>query len=740
MSDPRIISRSLGRFAKIVRRMSTDSRRRILKAAPALAAVLLAFFDACAAPGPVAVTPQDLRSALAVELQTAGTADRSVGPEKGPEPDPKTVALYRARDMQPFWVTPAGPNGKAGVLRSVLAAADTQGLDPQDYAVDEAGRLWDKKDASSLARLEVLLTASLRDYASDLVEGRRQPRDFNPEAFPTACDCEVDAPALLEQALAASDLGAFLEDQAPPFEEYRKLRVMLAEYRGIAARGGWPRVPAGPTLKPGMNDPRLGAVRSRLAVTGEWPADDPAAVAAYDRPLEAAVRRFQRRHGLEPDGVIGPASLASMNVPVEARIRQIILSMENWRWVDRDPGDWWIEVNIPAFRLTAFRAGRVDLTMPVVVGDDSHMTPVFSNRLRYVEFNPYWNVPLSIAQKEFLPKLQADPAYLKRQHIRTFDGWDEGAEEIDSAAVGWKGVAPGGMGRYRFRQDPGPDNSLGHFAFIFPNPFDVYLHDTPALGLFGLARRTFSHGCIRVSRAHELAAYVLGGPDKGWTEEEVDRLLAAGKNQKIPLDRPLPVYILYNTAAVQPDDPDIFFYADVYGRDALLEKAIFPASAAQTAAAPASVTPPPPERTLSFYNTHNDEHLSVVYRRGDDHLPEALDKIKHILRDPLNAEEHPIDPGLLDFLYDLLQKAGYRGEVHIVCGYRCAETNAKLHESSGGVSRVSQHLQGRALDFRLPGFDTRKLYDLARAMKRGGTGYYQKSDFIQIDTGPVRSW
>jgi uncharacterized protein YcbK (DUF882 family) len=146
------------------------------------------------------------------------------------------------------------------------------------------------------------------------------------------------------------------------------------------------------------------------------------------------------------------------------------------------------------------------------------------------------------------------------------------------------------------------------------------------------------------------------------------------------------------------------------------------------------------ERTLSFFNTHNEERLSVVYRRGDDYLPEALDRIKHVLRDPLNGEEHAIDPALLDFLYDLLQKAGYRGEVHIVCGYRCAETNAKLHESSGGVSRVSQHLQGRALDFRLPGFDTRKLYDLARSMKRGGTGYYRKSNFIQIDTGPVRSW
>ena len=720
--------------------MSTDSRRRILKAAPVLAAVLLAILGACAAPQPAAVTPQDLRSALAVELQTAGAADRPEGQEKATGPDPKTVGLYQARDMQPCWVTPAGPNGKAGVLRSVLAAADTHGLDPRDYAVGEIGDLWDERDAGSLARLEVVFTTALRDYAADLTEGRRQPRDFDPAAFPTSCDCDVDAPALLERALAAADLGSFLEGQAPPFEEYRKLRAKLAEFRDLAARGGWPQVPAGPTIKPGASDPRLAVVRKRLAATGEWPADDPAAGAAYDRPLEAAVRRFQRHHGLDPDGVIGPETLASMNVPAEARIRQIILSMENWRWVDRDPGDWWIEVNIPAFRLTAFKAGRADLTMPVIVGDESHTTPVFSGRLRYIEFNPYWNVPLSIAQKEFLPKLKADPAYLTKQHIRIFEGWNDDAEEIPPASIDWKQVLPEELGRYRFRQDPGADNSLGHFAFIFPNPFDVYLHDTPAVGLFGAAKRTFSHGCIRVSRAHELAAYVLGGPDMAWTEEKVNGLLADGKNQKVPLDRPLPVYILYNTAAVKPDDPEIFFYADVYGRDALLEKAIFPAATTQAAAAPASGAPAPPERTLSFYNTHNDEHLSVVYRRGDDYLPAALDQIKHILRDPLNGEEHPIDPGLLDFLYNLLEKTGYRGEVHVVCGYRCVETNARLRESSEGVARSSQHLQGRALDFRLPGFDTRKLYDMARAMKRGGTGYYRKSDFIQIDTGPVRSW
>ncbi len=498
--------------------------------------------------------------------------DRAVGRAAGEKP---AAAAAPTSGSRSYWVTAEGPNAKAGVLRAVLAAADTQGLDPKDYAVDEIGRLWEMKDAGSLARLEALLTTALGNYSSDMTEGRHQPRDFDAQAFPTACDCEIDRPATLERALAAPDLGTFLESLAPPFDEYRALREKLAEYRALAARNGWPVVPPGEKLKPGDRDPRVGAVRRRLAVTGEWPAADPADDDAFDGALAAAVMRFQRHHGLDPDGVVGPGTLAAFDVPVEDRIRQLIVNMETWRWVGRDRGDWWITVNIPSFRLTAVRGGKVEMSMPVVVGDEAHMTPVFSDRIRYVEFNPYWNVPVSIARKEFLPKLRKDPAYLKKQHIRVFEGWESGAEAIDSTAVDWTAVSPDDMGRYRLRQDPGPDNALGHFAFAFPNAFGVYLHDTPALGLFELPRRTFSHGCIRVAHAHELAAYVLGGEEKGWTQAKLDEMLATGENRSVTLERPLPVYILYNTAVVDREDGAISFFSDVYGRDALLEKAIF---------------------------------------------------------------------------------------------------------------------------------------------------------------------
>lgn len=488
---------------------------------------------------------------------------------------PGLVRLYHERDMQPYWVTARGPNRNAGVLRSILSEADSQGLNPEDYAISRIERVWDRKDAESLARLELILTVELGAYGSDLTEGRRKPRDFDPELFPTACDCELDPVGLLERALAAPDLKTFLDDQAPPFEHYRGLREKLAEYRKIAAAGGWPEVPSGPSLKPGASDSRVPALKKRLSVTGEWPVGEVTEDFGYDAALTAAVKRFQRHHGLEPDGVVGPATLADLNVPVEARIRQIIISMETWRWVGRDHGDWWLMINIPSFRLTAMRGGKAELTMTVIVGDEYHMTPVFSDKLRYVEVNPYWNVPLSIAKKEMLPKLKQDPAYLKKERIRIFGGSDGWTNEIDSAGVDWSRLGPDDMGRFRLRQDSGPQNSLGTVALIFPNPFDVYLHDTPALGLFQNRKRTFSHGCIRVYRARELAVYVLGGPEAGWTEERLEALIAEGKNQIVHLDPSLPIYVLYNTAVVDPESRELYLYHDVYQRDALLGKAIF---------------------------------------------------------------------------------------------------------------------------------------------------------------------
>ncbi len=290
-----------------------------------------------------------------------------------------------------------------------------------------------------------------------------------------------------------------------------------------------------------------------------------------------AVKQFQRHHGLEPNGILGPATLAAMNVPVAKRINQIIINLESWRWVERDPGDWFLIVNIPSFELQGIRNNKVEMSTPVIVGEQysTKMTPVFSDRIRYVEFNPYWNVPMSIARREMLPELKKDPTYLKKKNIRLFEGHGREAPEIDSSTVDWAQVNPQDMDRYRLRQDPGPDNSLGTVELAFPNQFDVYLHDTPAKDLFQQPKRAFSHGCIRVARVQEVAAYVLGGQTKGWDEDRVKAVIAEGKNRIVHLESSLPIYILYHTAVVNLDNNELYFYDDVYGRDAILEQALF---------------------------------------------------------------------------------------------------------------------------------------------------------------------
>ena len=489
--------------------------------------------------------------------------------------DHKLNQFYHERDMQPLWVAADGPLKRAEILLGVLLAADTHGLNPNDYYIGQIRRYWDKKDVVNLARLELLLTLALGEYTADLVEGRRRPRQIDPNLFATARDNEIDPAQLVQQAVAAPDLQAFLEGQAPPFLQYRQLRDKLAEYRAIAARGGWPQIQPGRVLKPGLNDPRVPAIRSRLSATGEWPANDPTDSTEYDEDLVSAVKKFQQHYGLDPDGVLGRATMAALNVPVAKRINQIILNMETWRWVARNPGDWLLLVNIPSFELWGVRNNKVEISLPVIVGKEYTMTPVFSDKLRYVEFNPYWDVPQSIAQNEILPELQKDSSYLRKQHLRLFEGEGAGRREIDPLAVNWSRVNPEDMDRYRLRQDPGPDNSLGTVKFVFPNQFNVYLHDTPARELFQQTKRAFSHGCIRVARAQELAVYVLGGPGKSWDEERVRSIIAEGKNQVFHLESPLPIYIFYHTAVVDPESNELYFYEDVYGRDAILEKAIF---------------------------------------------------------------------------------------------------------------------------------------------------------------------
>ena len=492
---------------------------------------------------------------------------------KSADIDKSLMQIYLNNDFQLFWINDDKPGQRGIDILSVLQDSESHGLNPANYLLSNIKPLWSSTDIDGLVKLDILLTLGMMQYVADQREGRLQPRQLAPELFATAGDVEVDWKALFDKAFKSTDMKVFLANQAPPFLQYQQLQKKLSEYRMIAAKGGWPVIPAGEVLKPDMVEQRVEILKKRLAVTGELRTEDMEST-VFDSPLVEAVKKLQKRHNLTPDGVIGKQTLDAMNVPVASRIQQIILNMEQYRWLKRLKEEQIVVVNIASFEATAGRPGKFDITMPVIVGKTYHMTPVFNDFIKYVEFNPYWNLPTSIARNETLPKLQKDPRYLKKQNMRIFQGWEPNAPELDATTINWKKVSKTDMNRYHIRQEPGPDNSLGTLKIVFPNTYDVYLHDTPAHDLFNETARAFSHGCIRMSRPAEMAAWVLGGEAKGWSVKRVKEIVASQKRQVVTLDKPMPVYILYRTAFVGSDET-LYFYDDIYGRDKLLAKALF---------------------------------------------------------------------------------------------------------------------------------------------------------------------
>jgi murein L,D-transpeptidase YcbB/YkuD len=318
-----------------------------------------------------------------------------------------------------------------------------------------------------------------------------------------------------------------------------------------------------------MTDPRLPAIRARLSMTdGASGAATTTEAPLYDAALVEAVKRFQVHQGLDGDGVIGSTTIVAMNVPIKERINSIILAMERLRWMPENLGQQYLIVNIAGFELRRINAGKVEERMAVVVGKPYHRTPVFSDRIRFLEFNPYWNVPPDIAVNEELPVLRKNPAGLSAQGFEVI----RGSQVTDPSAVDWSTVGPGHF-PYQLRQRPGPNNALGRVKFMFPNPHNVYLHDSPAQSLFGRSVRAFSHGCIRLSRPLDLAEQVLRvGGVQGWTKDRINDVVASAKTTVVNLREPLPVHITYLTAWA--DDGTANFRQDIYGHDAKLHAAL----------------------------------------------------------------------------------------------------------------------------------------------------------------------
>lgn len=529
------------------------------------------------------VTREELSDPLSDQLRLRLQGDDETIAAKGTRAgrlrEPLLIrAFYSERDFRPLWSSPKGPMPRTASFVKVIGAAESDGLRPQDYHLSRIESLLSRGKSSGKSfspdqriELDILLTDAFILYSRHLMNGRVDPRVLYEDWFHLPKQ-EKDESAILA-ALGMRDVGKALEELRPPEAAYRQLRSAIALYSGVQRKGGWPFVPDGPKIKAGDRDGRMPLLRKRLILSGDLASASAVEGDLFDGEFERALRLFQHRHGLLVDGVLGGRTVEELNVPVEKRIQQMKLNMERLRWLPRDLGEFYILVNVAGFSLEVMEKGEPVLDMKIIVGKDEEdqQTFLFAGRMTYLELNPYWNVPESIAVEELIPKLRKNPQYLAPQGMRILDGWSEKAREINPGTIDWESVDPEKF-RYRFRQDPGPKNPLGRIKFMFINEFNIYLHDTPSRALFERTRRTFSHGCIRIEKPIELAAYLLRG-EMGWSKETILTEIAKKKRQVVKLPRPVPVYIFYMTA--WPDrDGFLHFRRDIYKRDRALEKAM----------------------------------------------------------------------------------------------------------------------------------------------------------------------
>jgi L,D-transpeptidase YcbB len=478
--------------------------------------------------------------------------------------------FYESQQFRAQWRDPA----RVSQLVDALLDLVNDGLDPANYHLDalDAYRAELRRvkalPPDEQAGLEVLATDAMMLGLYHLYLGKVDPEKLSSQWNFASKPVDVERGfAALTRALESGQIRETFQRARPQHVWYQRGRERLKEYRALAAAGGWPVIPAGPTLKPGMTDPRVATMRARLRVTKDYGTgtavpEAPGQDDLYDAELEAAVKRFQERHGLTADAAVGPATRAAMNASVEDRIDQIRVNLERARWVLHEVKGDLVLVNVAGFEVAYFRDDEPVWTSRVIVGRPYRETPIFKSLITYVVFNPTWTIPPTILVKDKLPVIKRDPGYLKRNNIRVIDAR---GREVDPYAVNWSQYGAGRMPPYQLRQDPGEDNALGLVKIMFPNPHMVYLHDTPAKSLFDKDERTFSSGCIRVEKAFELAERVLNEPAQ-WTQQTMAEVVATKKMRTVNLAKPVPVLILYWTAQPRPDG-QVIFRNDVYGRD-----------------------------------------------------------------------------------------------------------------------------------------------------------------------------
>jgi len=445
--------------------------------------------------------------------------------------------FYRNRSYELAWHDNLGKIEAFQILFNRVMQMEVNGFTEQVPYLDDFKRLANKGKNDSVDFVDVMQTAQYFHFARRVLEGL-------PEKDLHALDWYI--PKIKKNYTELLDKFIAGEQDAidkSVYPQYQLLRKGLIHLRQIQQKGGWQIVPfIGNALSEGKISPIVQLIKKRLKLGGDWENNDSSQL--FTPELTQAIHLFQQRHGLLTDGIVGRSTLQALNISVEDRIKQVMINMERCRWLPITVEKNYLVVNIPAFQLQVMEADSLIFSCEAIVGKETNKTAVFMGMMKYIVFNPYWNIPDQIVEKEIIPEIAKNKDYLKENHMEWTDG--------------------------RLRQLPGLDNALGAIKFLFPNPFDIYLHDTPAKGLFKEQKRAFSHGCIRISAPYQLATYLLR-EQAGWSKQQIDDLLSTKKENYVKLEKKVPVYILYLTAFVDVEG-QLNFRDDIYHKDQALTR------------------------------------------------------------------------------------------------------------------------------------------------------------------------
>jgi murein L,D-transpeptidase YcbB/YkuD len=469
--------------------------------------------------------------------------------------------FYKARHSMPAWL------GHADEIVATIHTMSADGLDPAHYHLDAITTLLEKRHshrtAEAEAKLDVLLADAVAGMADDVRYGRVRPAQVNPGWNVDPRDDASPLDSTLGAISHSSSVRRSIDEQRPDHFIYRGLVAELEKLQAIDAHGGWPRVPDGRTLKPGVTDRRVGTVRRRLAIENGERVVASGDSSRYDPALAAAVRTFQVRHRIDTTGVVDRITLAALNVSVKDRIAQVRANLERARWVLGGLSGDFMLVNLPAFKAYLIRGGRNVWESRTQIGQEATdwQTPTFRAKLRTIVFNPDWTVPPTILEKEILEDMRSGKNVVDEKGLVITDAQNN---VVDPGSIDWNEVTPENF-PYTVKQPAGDDNALGKVKFLFPNKYSIYLHDTPSRGLFESDKRTFSHGCIRIEHPVELAQLLLDGQDD-WSSDKIERTIASDSTRYVAIDHPLPILIVYWTVSVGATG-EVRYADDIYHLD-----------------------------------------------------------------------------------------------------------------------------------------------------------------------------